>query len=424
MDQPVSMTDGRQAAPAFGGIVAFNLFSLKIVERLQGRKLVTLLAERTGTTERTWRNRFKHNWSPLPVDAGAFRERSAAYIVDQLKTVEGLSAEEAQSVIARNPSWKAGHGLPTADLVFWFSPGYGEDYPEAISTAGQFDLHSYAIHDAFKTADIDSARLALQGALKWLRSYCSADEDMSDADTLAEHLQEANDLSALYERAAFLAEQMLFHVMSCWDVEFCARYFPALVEPYPLFGLVMPRLSPGIVIEQAGGRFLRNGQVPKQRLFEKSVARLFDFLAVLIYWRRHRRFPDRIPQVKEMAAWFAQHDARIISWRDETTRFTANNLFTIWKKAVGSDKEGVCIGAPLPMLVAAHLWSPVLVLEAGKPRQWISCADGYERWWKRNLSRLAAKGLHFGATPWPECLTGHPEGGRLLAEGYLPPDLP
>jgi len=123
-----------------------------------------------------------------PSDVDSFRQRSAAYIVDQLKNVEGLSAEEAQEVVARNPSWKAGHGLPTADLVFWFSPGYGEDYSEAISAAGQFDVHSYAIYDALKAQDIDGARLALQDALKWLRSYCSADEDVSDADELEKHL--------------------------------------------------------------------------------------------------------------------------------------------------------------------------------------------------------------------------------------------
>lgn len=424
MDQPNSAADGRQTAPALGSLPVLNSFSLKILEQLQGRKLATLLAEQTGTTERTWRNRFKQNWSPSPVDADSFRERSAAYILDQLKSVDGLSAEEAQTVVARTPSWKTGHGLPTADLIFWFSPGYREDYLEAIATAGQFDLHSFAIYDAFKAEDINGARLALQSALTWLRSYCSADEEMSDADALEKQLQEATDLSALYERAMLLGEQMLFHVMSCWDVEFCARYFSTLVEPYPLFGLVMPRLSPGIVIEQGSRRFMRNGQPPKQRLFEKSVARLFDFLAVLIYWHRYRRFPDRIPQIKEMAAWFVQDDARIISWRDETTRFTANNLFTIWKKAVGPDKDGVYIGAPLPMLVAAHLWSPLLVLEAGKPRQWIVCTDGYESWWKRNRNRLTANGLQFGAIPWPKCLTGHPKGDRLLVEGYLPPDFP
>lgn len=246
---------------------------------------------------------------------------------------------------------------------------------------------------------------------------------VQEAAAISKQLAEASGLEKLSEIAKVLGEEMVFHVLSCWDVEFCGHYFPGMVEPFPLFGLVMPRLSPGIVIEPGSGRFLRDGQPPKQRLFEKSMARLFNFLAVLIYWKRHRQFPDEVPKVKEMAAWFAQDEARVISWRDETTRFAARDLLTVWPAAAGTDRDGVPIGAPLPMLVAAQLWRPLLVLEAGK-QQWLDCSVGYERSWRRNLLRLTAKGLRFGALPWPTCLTGEPRAGRLLAEGYLPPDLP
>jgi hypothetical protein len=207
-------------------------------------------------------------------------------------------------------------------------------------------------------------------------------------------------------------------------VEFCSRYFSAAFEPYPLFGLMMPRFVPGIEIENGTGRFLRNGQPPRQKVFEKSVARLFDFLAVLIHWRKHRRFPEQIPLVKDMAAWCTEDEARIVSWRDETTRFTANNFFNAWKAATGPDKHGIYIGAPLPMLVAAHLWSPLLVRDDGKTRQLFMCTDGYELWWTRNLERLTTKGLKFGRTPWPKCLTNVAEGNRSLAHFHFPPDLP
>jgi hypothetical protein len=390
----------------------FNLFSVYILERLQGRKLPAILGELSGTTERTWRNRLKDGWSPKPEELETLNERTAALTAQQMNAKGGWSEEEAQEIIARSPSRQAGVGLPTADLIYWYSPNHGEDYAESIAIARQFDLYCHALFDAWKVSEVDGARQVLLESSAWLRTFCPAGIDMSDADELEQRFHNATDLETLLDDAKHLADQLIFHVLSCWDVEFCARYFVGLVEPYPLFELVMPRLAPSIEVEQGTGRFLRDGQPPRQKVFEKSISRLVDFLAVLISWSKYRRFPDSVPLIRDMAAWFKEDEARIVSWRDETTRFTASNLAHIWMAATGPDQQGNYPGIPSPMFVAAQLWSPMLVHEDGKLTHWFICFDNYELWWTRNLNRLTAKGLKFGDIPWPKCLTDQPVGNR------------
>lgn len=389
-------------------LAMFNAFSTSIIERLHGRKLPVLLAEHTGTTERTWRNRMQSGWNPSEEEIERFRKLCADRIADRVQSIEGVSAEEARQIVLRCPSWKAGTGLPTADLIFWFSPRYGEGCAQAIATAEQFDRHCFAWSDNTGAGDVEGARRVLIDALKWLRRCEAAVADMDDADELEQRIMSARDLPVLFVVAKQLAGEMLLHVMSSWDVEFSAGYFQKF-EPYPLFALMMPRMMPGIEIDE-GGRLVRDGRTPKQRIFQKSTARLFDFLAVLAYWQRHHCFPARIPTVTTMTAWFRETDTRIVSWRDETTRFTERDFFNIWRRAFGRDQQGNYIGAPLPLLVAAHLWSPLLLHESGKPRECLLFGDDYTHWWQRNLERLTATGLQWGMTPWPACLTGSSPG--------------
>lgn len=391
----------------------YNQFSTLILERLNGRKLPAILEERTGISERTWRNRIKDGWTPGPEELADFRKKVAASITELMHSKDGWTEEEVQQIIARNPSWRAGIGLPTADLIYWFSPGYGEDYTESIAVASQFDLYCHALFDARKAGDVDSARAVLLACLDWVVSYCdSKEEEAEDVQELREKLSSANNLENLLDTAKPLAEQLLFLVLSCWDVEFCSHYTNGKAEPYHLFELVMPRLSPGIEVEKGTNRFLREGKPPKRRIFEKSMSRFLDFLAVLSYWHKYRTPPERIPSVNVMAAWFNEDQGRVVSWRDETTHLTAEQFFSIWREAVRPEMNGAYPGAPTPIFVATHLFSNLLVREKGKLKGWIVCEHGYKRWWKRNLDRLTAKGLKFGSIPWPKCLTDQPAGNR------------
>ncbi|NML26737.1 hypothetical protein [Zoogloea dura] len=397
----------------------FNQFSTQILERLHGKKLPVVFQETTGVSERTWRNRIKNGWNPGSEELEKLTGQMAVCATEIIKAKGGWTENEVQDIFFRSPSRRAGIGLPTADLIFWFSPGFGKGYLESIAVASQFDLYCSAFSDAVKACDTNAARKVLLDCLEWLMSFCASDaEEDEDVQELREKLLAAEGLGGLLESAKPLVDQLLFLILSVWDVEFCSHYTGGKIEPFPLFKLVMPCLSPTIELESGSNRFLRDGKPPKRGVFEKSTARLLDFLAVLSCWRRNRVPPDKLPAVKEMAAWFKEDPGRITSWRDETTLFTYSHFLSVWQSACVPDKRGRCPEAPAPMLVVAHLLSPLLVREKGKVTQWIVCGDGYERWWKRILDRLTAKGLKFGSTPWPKCLTDQSVGNRLL-ESWL-----
>lgn len=389
----------------------FNLFAITLLQRLHGKKLAVLFSEESGTTERTWRNRLSNGWNPSQEELESTRKGAEALFRGRLRKA-GWNDVEVTEIVARNPSWKEGVGLFTANLIFFNSPRYAEGYDEALTVAAEFDRICYSINNAFHSENLSQASASLLLASKWLRSYCHDEVETSDIDDLDNKIKTASDLLELKGHGNKLGDEMLFHVLSCWDLNFCSVYFSGKLQAFPLFELVMPRLAANIEVEPGTGRFLRNGEAPKAGVFEKSISRLFDFLAVLIHWKKFHRPPSKVPTVKEMAAWFKETERRIVNWRDETTKFTSRNLSEIVFAAAGEDKEGNATGMPSPMLVAALLWSGLLVRENGKPKSWVVCFDAYNNWWRRNLSRLTDKGLKFGEIPLPSCLTFQSSGSR------------
>lgn len=389
----------------------FNLFAVMLLERLHGKRLAAIFADETGVTERTWRNRLTKGWIPKVEELKEARERGKNYFLEQLRKA-GWSDDEAKSIIDRIPSWREEAGLPTANLIFFSTPKYAEGYDAVISVAIEFDYLCQAISEAFRSAEVSRVQSSLLAASRWLRGYCPVDLDTSDIDDLESKIQEVTDLVDLKGYGNKLGDEMIYHVLSCWDLNFCSVYFGGKLQAFPLFELVMPRLAPNIEVEADTLRFLRNGEPPKAGVFEKSISRLFDFLAVLIYWKKFHQPPTKLPSVIDMAAWFKESERRIVNWRDETTRFTYRNLSDICYAATSADSNGNATGMPSPMLVAALLWSPLLVRENGKLKSWYICLNAYEAWWKRNLARLTDKGLRFGETPLPSCLTYQSEGSR------------
>lgn len=390
----------------------FNIFTVKLTERLQSQATPVLLEELSGISQRTWSSRLKEGWEPTLEEVEVLRKRTESAFQKRLIKQGNHTAEEALEMIQAAPSHLAGVWLPTADLIYWNSPGQGDHYAESITVAKQFDLYCQALFEAFKDHDLDRLKQVLLQSLTWLRSCSQAGTDQSDADDLEKRFDEATDIARLLEEAKPLAEQLIFHVFSCWDVEFCATYFEGNFEAYPLFELLMPRLAPSIEVEVGTGRFLRGGKPPRQKVFEKPMLRLLDFISVLVYWRKNGHFPGKLPKVGDMVRWFVREEPQIVSWRDETTRLSAEHFAAIWKKALGADEQGNYPQIPGPMYVAAFMWTPLLMREKGKPTEWYLFFDSYELAWRRNVDRLTAKGLKFGTVAWPNCLTYQPLGNR------------
>jgi hypothetical protein len=396
----------------------FNQFAFTILERLCGQKLPVLLHEISGTSDRTWRNRFKHGWNPTDEERKHLQDRATTELTKKMVSVGEWSADEARKILAERPSAKIGIPLPTADLVYQFSPRHGEYCGEAVALAIHFDRDCESLAEAVRSGDVDKAREVLVAMLNWLRTFCPEDSEDADARTLQSELEASSDIETLLLAAKPLVEALLFHVLSCWDLEFCAGYFDSTMQAYPLFQLVMPRFAPDIEIEPETGRLLRDGRQPRKRIFETATSRLFDFLSVLVAWRRYRRLPESLPRVKDFAAWSSQDESRLVSWRDETTKFTARQLEQLWTSALTPDSEGIYPAVPSPMFVCAHLWSPLLGREDGRATQLIDCTANYRLWWERNRDRLVAKGLQFGKQAWPDYLTAVRSDNGSLASAF------
>lgn len=392
----------------------FNQFAITILERLIGRKPAVLLGELSGTTERTWRTRLKHGWEPTEDERKDLSERINAALIKQLIAIGEWSIDEAGTILAERPSTKAGVFLPTADLIYFFSPCHAEYCQEAMALAAHFDRDCDELSDAVRSNNIHQMREVLVAMVEWLQSFCPEEIDIDDVQVLRAQLDISSTAETLLEAAKPLHEALLLHVLSCWDVEFCAGYFDSTMQAYPLFQLVMPRFAPDIDIEPGTGRLLRGGRQPKKRVLETATSRLIDFLFVLVAWRRYRRLPRGVPRVKDFAAWSGENETRLVSWRDETTRFTVSQLKHLWTTVLAPDSQGIYPAIPTPIFVCAHLWSPLLVREDGRVTTLIDCTANYGVWWERNRDRLVAKGLQFGEQAWPTYLTAQRINGDLF----------
>jgi hypothetical protein len=391
----------------------FNQFSSAFVQRLIGRKPAALLGEFSGTTERTWRKRLQQGWKPTDDQSRDLDKRLTAALTEQLIKIGGWSIDEASDIIAGQPSSTSGHFLPTADLIYHFSPLYGKYCQETMRLASHFDHDCERLADAVQQQDVNRARAVLTAMLDWLQTFCVEKSDMEDAEALRIKLGLSCDVATLLKDAEPLHEALILHVLSCWDVEFCAGYFDSTMQAYPLFQLVMPRFAPDITVEQRTLRLLRNGQPPRRNILETASSRFIDFLSVLVAWRRYRRLPHGIPRVKDFAAWCKESETRLVSWRDETTRLTARQLEQIWTTALTPDSQGIYPAIPSPMLVCTHIWSPLLLRgENHRPSGLIDCTAGYKMWWDRNYHRLTGQGLQFGMQAWPDYLLSQPFEGE------------
>lgn len=365
--------------------------------------------------ERAWRDRLSRKWHPTKEDeARVFRAAARSFIRDL--SSQGLSKIERRELLAAAPPKLTEAPLFTADLIYWFSPFVDKTkYQPAIDLAISFDQHCHAFSKANRDGDVESFRYAGQSALTWLKEFGPfTEKDLNDIKKKEVQLSEAQSLEDLRKPVADVAESMLFHVISCWDVLFCHYYFSGQASAYPLFELVMPRLSPTIEIEETTGKISREGRPPKRGIFETAPQRLLDFVALLIFRRKNRCFPAAAVSVRQMSAFFGESDRRLVKWRNQESHLSGKQFDRLWRDGLAYLSEDDSIATPWPLLIVAYLWTPLLVREERAPVSITNCMDGYRDWWQRNLVRMQAEGLTFGEQLWPEWLTDQSPGSKSL----------
>lgn len=120
-------------------IKMYNLFAQRILEQLMDRSLSVTLAATFGETDRTWRNRLQAKWQPNEIQRKRYKELATTSSVERMVQQGGWLPEEAQAILADRPSTKLGMELPTADLIYGFSPPQGAHCQSSIELATRFD---------------------------------------------------------------------------------------------------------------------------------------------------------------------------------------------------------------------------------------------------------------------------------------------
>lgn len=393
----------------------FNSFPLFIYEQFHQKKLPVLLGESTDVGERTWRDRLSRKWQPTKEDEDRVSRIATRYLIRELSK-GGLSKALRRELISAAPPRQTEAPLLTADLIYWFSLfDDNTKFQPAIDLAIKFDQYCHAFSKATRSDDVDGFRLAGLEALTWLKGFGPfTEQDLNDIKKKELQLSEALSLEELRKPVADVAESMILHVFSCWDVLFCHHYFAGQASAYPLFELMMPRFSPTIEIDKETGKLSRDGKPPKRGIFETSSHRLLDFVALLISRRKNRRFPDGAVSVSQMSAFFGVDERRLVKWRTQETHLSGKQFDRLWRDGLAYLSADDNIATPWPLLIVAYLWGPLLVREENEPVSITNCMDGYRDWWQRNLVRLQAEGLTFGDEPWPAWLIDQSSGSRSL----------
>ncbi len=380
----------------------FNQFSFGLYERVLGKKLPTLLGENSGISERTWRKYLRGETRLRP---DTLKYKTEKTLKRKLENEIGRTSVDARRIIHQSPGWKNCGGLPLADLIYWSTPESSESCTRSIEIATQIDIFSQQLLDAAQ--DIESARRTTRESWVWLQSFFSDDDDAKHilrSYSLEYEIITAENLDLLRKYVDAITEDMMILIMSTWDLEFCSHYFSEQLEATPLFSFLMPRIDPNLTIDVKSGLVIRSGKPVQRKIFQTASLRLLDLLVVLIRWRKWKALPTDLFSVKKIALLLDRSESEVVSWRDESTRFNYHDFIEIWTRAMTADSSGLKPTPPTPLLVAAHLWNPLLTRNKDGTITLRDFSSDYHQWWEWNKKRLTANGLSFGDMLWPSCL--------------------
>lgn len=383
----------------------FNFPYISLFEKVNGGSLIPAIAETLGISERTIRN-WQHVSRPDLIQQNKLENELKNGLIQKLIKKYGFSREEAEEFHENIPSTKSGgiySGMIASDMVYFSVNGYVEGFKNSLEIANKIDNFSNQYNLISESKDIDAIKKLYIEIYDWIEPFFE-DDNCETLQQLNHRLKDINTWQDCLNFYSSSSEFMIYYLFTSLDLEFCSAYF-AKLQAYPLFSLVMPGIAPDIEIEERSGKFIRGEKQAKLRIFHRSTLRLLNFIYILVYWYNERKAPNKLPKVIEIAKLFGLESSTVISWRDESTKFSLRDLEQIWKlKKRQSDKDDL-VGPPILMLYASHFFSQLMQIdENGKLKSIIVCESNYKEFWELNKKRLMAKGLTFGTDPWPACL--------------------
>lgn len=383
----------------------FSHIPLRVLEETYGKTLPSMLEELTGVSAKTW----KKGGPKRPAEEMKARAGMRGRALKRLQDQGGFSYEEAVAVVCSRDFDSQG---PWLTLVRYAMSNERFACPGTEELARQLDQLSDQLEGFRKAGDLPGFKAELlesdfySSGAEWLLSIDGEKHLLESAS--AEDWQEITPLVAAIFSGAML------QVLASWDVEFQSKYFVSeksgwVMRPRPLFKMVMPRLKPGV-------RPNEDGALPARGLFHLPLRRLVDLGYCLARRFKEGKWPPENEMTRSLIAasggqvlmgedWSEQPVGKL---RKGIRRLRGEEFASVWESMCGDDRD-LSPHPPWPLYCVAQLWTVLLVQKdknhpmPGISSVYVGWDEYYEYWWDRCLKGFGAKGIRFGALPWPSC---------------------
>lgn len=371
----------------------FSLWSIRALERMWGRKIAAELAATSegAVTERTVRNWITSCTVPDAKKLAEIGLRSRARLERDLAG-KGWSITD-RNIISQELSECPGI---TSRLIFSLQAGYGF-YPASLQLACQIDLLELRLEAHRIAGDVGAFAEELLVTEWFGDEHFSNPENDNGAEATRMQLRAATSWPELRETIAILLLNTQLQLLATLDLEFCGRYLKDFAAT-PVFTAVLPRLGPDA--DPGAEKPLAVGR----DTFHYPVRRLLDVMACMRAASRHRKWPQKVPTVEEVAAWARVTPATLTKWRTGRV-FTMTRFIQVWEDMFNSLDASEQPPAPMPLMYAALIFTELFVKGSREKRDLTFMTLDprfYRHWWEIQHRKLQAEApeLRFGSNAW------------------------
>lgn len=368
---------------------------LQFLTWVEGRSLSSVLADRTGLSQRRCRDTYGR------VNSAAVervQQNSLGRIENTLKA-SGFSDVEIDEWMKHHPGVQAALNCYSG-LVYECELSEVVEFPRTRKFAGQVDALTIALEEKASRNDLEGFKESLQSSQLASRKFMEPGDKIGvefEAYEFATKVQLATTWNDLNEPVYRASANLLLTFLAKWDVEFGTQVYFQGLQPRSIFAMVLPRLDPAA--ERVDGKLK-----PRRDMFWLPVRRLIDFMACVAFHQCSALNTDRVPSVRDIAIEANIDEKTLVNWRDGTKKFTKSHFLMLWKCLHAREARDRTIPfPPWPLFVATIFWQNLLASVNTKSgeRTIKLHQEEYLQLWQRELDELKGEGASFGEAPWP-----------------------
>lgn len=385
----------------------FSSIPIHVIRESTGKADAVVLEKLTGVSAKTWRKGGPQSEAVVAKAKMGIRES----VVRNLRTAGYTTPEIAQ--IYQSIEWESSGAWQS---LVKFGEGLNPKFhcPATMELAKRFDLFGLQLQKIRRENDLNGFRdlLLASNILQYAKNWPSIADELSVANDRA---LQAENWVGLQELLACVAIAGIYQLLSLWDVEFCSKFFfnsssRKGLEPTPLFAMVMPTVK---------SRFKqkKDGTYPLQGVFVLPIGRLLDLSFCLSEYHRSAKWPVKGQITRRQVASAGGEillgegatEQPLAKLRKGIRGLTIDEFAAVFESMCGMDKDGKLVFPPLPIYLAAQIWTHLFVKKrigrfAGVDEFTWGAESDYRFCWDLALAEFKAKGVFFGNTPWPKYL--------------------